>query len=296
MDNYKLSIQTLGLILLMSFLTSCVNTGLKVINRLSKSGDFEVYSEMVYGDNAVNKLDIYIPTNKPIKATIVFFYGGCWGNCTSYNKSDYLFVADTLSKQGYAVVIPDFRQYPDVKFNDIIQDAALAVKWSIEHIKEYGAEDGQHDQLFLMGHSSGAHIAAMLADNEQFLGDQLSYVKGFIGLAGPYDFYPFTDDYMYDLFSAENDYFNALPINFINGNEPPHLIMHGLKDNTVFLHNPNNLAEKLRDNGIETTKVLLKKMSHAKILVSLSKPFRKKSLVLKHIVEFVDKNSLDTGL
>ena len=288
MKKYKSSIQILGLILLMSFLTSCVNTGLKVINRLAKSGDFEVYLDMVYGDNAENKLDIYIPIKEPIKATIVFFYGGCWGNCTNYTKSDYLFVADTLSKQGYAVVIPDFRQYPNVKFDAIIQDTSVAVKWTIKHIKDYGVEN---DKIFLMGHSSGAHIAAMLADNEQFLGKQLPHIKGFIGLAGPYDFYPFTSNYMYDLFSPENDYFNALPINFINGNEPPHLLLHGMKDKTVFLHNPNNLEKKLQINGVETTKVLLKKISHAKILVSLSKPFRKKSPVLKHIVDFVDKYS-----
>ncbi len=288
MKKYKSLIHILGLMLLMSILTSCVNAGLRVINKLGKSGEFQVITDVAYGDNAENKLDIYIPTSKPIKATIVFFYGGCWGNCTDYTKSDYLFVADTLSKQGYAVVIPNYRQYPDVKFNAIIQDATLAVKWSIEHIKEYGVED---DQLFLMGHSSGAHIAAMLTDNEQFLGNQLSHIKGFVGLAGPYDFYPFTDDYMYDLFSPENDYFNALPINFVNGNEPPHLLLHGLKDNTVFLHNPNNLEKKLQANSVEVKKILLEKISHAKILVSISKPFRKNSPVLKHIVKFVDKYS-----
>ncbi|MCF6300126.1 MAG: alpha/beta hydrolase [Proteobacteria bacterium] len=288
MKKIKILFHVLGFLLLMSILSSCVSTGLKVINKLAKSDDYEVFTDLVYGEKPNNKLDIYIPKNKKVKATLVFFYGGCWGNCTDYNKSDYLFVAGTLSKQGYAVVIADYRQYPDFKFNALIQDASQAVKWTIKHIKNYGAED---DKLFLMGHSSGAHIAAMLADNEKYLGDKLSHINGFIGLAGPYDFYPFTDDYMYDLFSPENDYFDAMPINFVNGNEPPHLIMHGLKDHTVFLHNPNNLTEKLQANGVETTKVLLEKMSHAKILVSLSKPFRKKSPVLKHIVEFVDKYS-----
>ncbi len=288
MKKIKPLFGVLGLLVLISILTSCVSTGLKVINKLATSDDHQVFTDVVYDENSNNKLDIYIPKKQKTKATLVFFYGGCWGNCTDYNKSDYLFVADTLNKQGYAVIIPDYRQYPDVKFSTLIQDTSLAVKWTIKNIKNYGAED---DKLFLMGHSSGAHIAAMLADNEQYLGDELPHINGFIGLAGPYDFYPFTDDYMYDLFSPENDYFNAMPINFVNGNEPPHLIMHGLKDHTVFLHNPNNLTEKLQANGIETTKILLEDMSHAKILVSLSKPFRKKSPVLKHIVEFVDKYS-----
>ena len=84
-----------------------------------------------------------------------------------------------------------------------------------------------------------------------------------------------------------------MPINFINGNEPPHLLLHGLKDKTVFLHNPNNLSKKLQDNGIETTKVLLEKISHARILVELARPFRKKSIVLNSIVEFVEKYSVE---
>ena len=111
-------------------------------------------------------------------------------------------------------------------------------------------------------------------------------------MAGPYDFFPFRGDYMYDLFSPENNYFDALPINFINGNEPPHLLLHGLKDKTVFLHNTNNLAKKLQENGIETTKILLQNISHSRILVELSKPFRKKSIVLKNIVKFVEKHSI----
>jgi acetyl esterase/lipase len=275
------------LLILLSGLTSCVNTGLKLVNGLAKSGDYRVIADIKYGDLPENTLNIYIPETQKIKTTLIFFYGGCWGNCTNLNKQDYLFVADTLTQQGYVVVIADYRQYPEYKFDAIMQDAKSITLWSIQHLQDYGIEN---DKLFLMGHSSGAHIAAMLADNERYLGDDLSHILGFIGLAGPYDFYPFTDDYMYDLFPPENDYFNALPINFVNGNEPPHLLLHGLKDTTVFLHNPNNLAKKLEENNIPTRKILLEKVSHAKIIASLSKPFRKKSKVLKAIVEFVDEN------
>lgn len=277
----------LSLFLLLS-LTSCVNTGLKLVNKMAKSGNFQAFNNISYGEQPENTLNILIPNNQIIKATIIFFYGGCWGHCTDFDKDDYLFVAETLSKQGYAVVVPDYRQYPEVNFDSIIQDARDATIWTINHLKDYNINN---DNVFLMGHSSGAHIAAMLSDNEKYLASRLVNITGFIGLAGPYDFYPFNDQYMYKLFSPENDYFNALPINFINGNEPPHLIMHGLKDTTVFIHNPNNLAKKLQDNGVETSKLLLEKTSHAKILIELAKPFRKNSPVLKGINEFIEEHT-----
>lgn len=268
-------------------LTSCVNTGLKIINGLASSDEYSVIKDIHYSSQT-NRLDIYLPKTQKAKATLVFFYGGCWGYCTKFDKSHYLFVAETLSKQGYAVVIPDFRQYPMVKFDAIMHDAVEATIWSINHIQEYGVDN---KNIFLMGHSSGAHIAAMLADNERFLGDYLSEINGFIGLAGPYDFYPFTGQYMYKLFPPENGYFNALPINFINGDEPPHLLLHGLKDTTVLKHNTNNLTKKLQAHEIEVTKILLEKISHARILVELSKPFRNKSLVLNNIIKFVNEHS-----
>ena len=65
-----------------------------------------------------------------------------------------------------------------------------------------------------------------------------------------------------------------------------------MKDKTVFIHNPNNLAKKLQENGVNVTKILLEKISHAKILVELSKPFRKKSLVLENHMNFVNENDL----
>jgi len=281
------TIQYITLIFALLALSSCVNTGLKVINGLANPKEYTVFKDVSYTDNT-SRLDIYLPKKQKATATIVFFYGGCWGYCTKLNKSHYLFVAETLTKQGYAVVISDFRQYPQVKFDEIIKDSANATVWVTEHLQEYGIDN---DNVFLMGHSSGAHIAAMLANNEHILGEYLSEINGFIGLAGPYDFYPFTDDYMYTLFSPENDYFNALPINFINGNEPPQLLLHGLKDKTVYIHNPNNLAKKLQENGIDVTKILIGKTSHAKILVELSKPFRKNSLVLKNIIEFINQYS-----
>ena len=279
--------KNITLILLTLIITSCAKTGLHVINNFAKSGQFETHQDISYGKQ---KLNVYIPKDKTITATIIYFYGGCWGQCSSYDKGDYLFVAETLTKQGYAVVIPDYRKFPNVKIDAILEDAKAAPMWTLENKEKYGIET---DNIFLMGHSAGAHMAAILVDNETILGESLKRINGFIGLAGPYDFYPFNvnDTYLFELFDKKDNYYASQPIHFINGNEPPHLLLQGGNDTKVFVHNAVNLAAKLKEFKVENELVIFDKMSHAKIIINLAKPFKNKADVLAHIIKFVDKYS-----
>jgi acetyl esterase/lipase len=274
--------------LLAGLLSSCASIGLKAINGLAKSSDFKIHTDISYGTETANKLDVYLPHDQPITATIIFFYGGCWGYCSDYSKKDYLFVAETLVKQGYAVIMPDYRKYPDVHFDAIIEDAKNATRWWLHHKQDYQLEN---TDVYLMGHSAGAHLAAMLTDDESLLGDDLQQITGFIGLAGPYDFYPFNGKYMYDLFSAENDYYASQPIHFVNGDEPPHLLLQGKNDTRVFPHNAINMAAQLKRAQVEHELVLFDKMRHVSMVLSLAKPFRKKSKVLKYINAFINKEN-----
>ncbi len=275
------------LLLIICLLSSCAKTGLHVINNFAKSGQFETHKNIDYGSQ---KLNLYVPNGKTITATVIYFYGGCWGQCSSYNKDDYLFVAETLTKQGYAVVIPDYRKYPNVKIDAILDDAKAATLWVLRNKEKYGIES---DNVFVMGHSAGAHLAAMLVDDETLLGDKLNQINGFIGLAGPYDFYPFNvnDAYLFDLFHKKNNYYASQPIHFVNGNEPPHLLLQGRNDKKVFVHNAVNLAAKLEQYQVDYELVVFDKMSHAKIIINLAKPFKNKAEVLPHIVDFIEKHS-----
>src|SRR3712207_3414863 len=121
---------------------------------------------------------------------VVFFYGGRW---ESGDRGDYLFAAQGLVSQGFVAVVPDYRLHPEVGFAGFMADGAAAVRWVRDNIAGFG---GDPAQIFLMGHSAGAHIAALLALDERWLADQglpRGTVRGAIGLAGPYDFLPLSD-------------------------------------------------------------------------------------------------------
>ena len=78
-----------------------------------------------------------------------------------------------------------------------------------------------------MGHSAGAHIAAMLAYDGQWLQrvgiTSRKDIAGFIGIAGPYDFLPIWDPAVKEIFAVA-DLSRTQPINFVTGGEPPTFI------------------------------------------------------------------------
>ena len=166
-------------------LVGCTDLGLFVINRLAAFSDYTVVENIAYGPDTLQQLSVYKPGNNSAdadaaRATIIFFYGGCWGGCRTLDKEAYLFVAEAITTRGYNAVLVDYRRHPAVKFPEIIDDARRAVEWVHGNIELYG---GDSKQIFIMGHSAGAHLGAMLTLDETYLtGETYRAIRGFIGL------------------------------------------------------------------------------------------------------------------
>ena len=271
--------------------TGCTTVTLAIANAPAAFGDYEVRRNIPYAngqsaDSKAQKLDVYVPSAATGRSpVVVFVHGGGW---TSGSKRQYRFVAEALSTRGYVVVIPAYRLYPQARFPGFVEDAAQAVAWTHEHIADFG---GDPAQLFLMGHSAGAHIAAMLTYDERFLrtaGVEPSAVEGFIGLAGAYDFLPFQWAYMADVFAPPESYDNSQPINFVDGTEPRTFLLHGLADRMVAPSNSKQLAARIRQRGGKVQEHYYEGMSHGGVLATLSVYFRKNRTVLQEIGEFIE--------
>lgn len=275
------------LMLMTAVLSACEQAGLSFLNTAAKTNDYEKISNIAYGDNPKQKLDVYQP-KKPIKKeapVVVFFYGGCWGACTTLNKTDYQFVAQSFSSRGYLTVVADLRQYPEVVFKDVMGDSAKVMDWVLAHSADYG---GDKTQLIIAGHSSGGHIAAMLVLHPNYLNAETKqHIKAFIGFAGPYDFLPLDEDYQKRLFSAKNDYYGSQPINFISENAPPLLLLQGEKDTKVRPYNAINLSQKAKQLGVSQRLILYPQHTHVSLLTALSRPLQGRSKVLKDVLNFI---------
>ncbi|MBC7755236.1 MAG: alpha/beta hydrolase [Bdellovibrio sp.] len=280
-------------------LTACLIsacTPIKVLNSLVPESGYQIISGIEYGANSRQKLDLYIPKylpkneveQAPIKRKVVIFYYG--GNWDSGERADYKFVAEALVSHGYIVVIPDFRLYPEVLFPALMADPVTAAKWVKTHITQYG---GDVNQVFLAGHSSGAHMAVMMSVNPEYLAVaslQPKDFSGVIGLAGPYDFLPLKSDRLKTIFGKEAQQLKSQPINFVDGKNPPILLAVGQKDGIVWPRNTVNLAKKIKEYYGMVEVVEFEQYGHVDMVAKLAKPLRGDGALLNAITKFVDSH------
>lgn len=245
-----------------------------ILDATIPSGGYLRQTDLAYGPLARQKLDVYEPLHvgegTPV---VIFFYGGDW---QSGEKGNYRFVAQALTSEGFVAVLPDYRLYPDVTFPTFVEDGALAVRWVHDHIAEY---HGNPACVFLMGHSAGAHIAALLTLDKRYLngvGLDRSAITAMAALSGPYDFIPSVYDRGVFGMSAsdwEADP-NIEPINFADGAAPPMILIHGLADRVVDPANAQRLAEKIKKAGGTVCLVDYRNVDHPGVVLSLAGPFR----------------------
>lgn len=277
------------MILCVFLLSAC--TGAQVLNSLTPGTGYVVATNLPFDEGTRLRLDVYTPEGDVRDApVVVFFYGGRWG---AGSKDEFRFVGQALAAQGFVAVIPDHRKYPDVRFPVFVEDAASAVRWTHHNITRFG---GSAEKLFVMGHSSGAHLAAMLALNGEYLkavGGSRDWLKGMIGLAGPYDFMPITAPDLRDMFGPPERFADSQPIFFADGQNPPLLLMHGEDDEDVWIKNTRNLAKAVGDAGGPVETVIYPKMGHRWIIASISAPLRSRNDVIAHIREFVSRRAAE---
>lgn len=242
-------------------------------------------TRLAYGSLPRQRLEVIVPDDlrpQP-RPVLVFIHGGSWD---SGDAVDYHFIGRTFARHGYVVVLPSYRLTPDGVFPRMIEDGALALAWVHSHIREYG---GDPERVVLAGHSAGAYNAAMLALERQWLGRagvEEGFVKGVIGLAGPYDFHPFTSDSAQRAFGHVTPPELTQPIRFVRGDAPPMLLITGTADTVVKPRNTAALAAALRQAGAPVEELYLPDVDHSQIVMKLAVPFSRDASVREAMLAF----------
>ncbi|HET9638175.1 MAG TPA: alpha/beta hydrolase [Allosphingosinicella sp.] len=237
---------------------------------------------LAYGPGPRRKLDVYAPRSAAAgkRPVIVFFYGGSWN---SGRRQSYAFAARALAAQGFVVIVPDYRLVPEARYPDFLFDCAAAVRWARRHSGQHG---GDGERIVLAGHSAGAYNAAMLALDPGLLGPDRVAIRGFIGLAGPFDFLPLDDDSTIAAFGAWPRPAETQPIRYAAANAPPALLLHGADDVRVKPRNSRKLAGLLKAAGSKVRLKLYPSLGHIGILTALARPLRRQAPVLADIAAF----------
>jgi acetyl esterase/lipase len=253
-----------------ALLPACSAALFGVINTGHVRPGVEYRASVVYDAEHGLALDVHRPLDADGSAAlVVFFYGGSWQRGSA---AQYAFVGAALAERGIVAVLPNYRMYPTAGFPAFMEDAARAVAWAQAHAGELGAD---RRRIFLMGHSAGAHIAGLLATDARYLGAVRiapREIAGVIGLAGPYDVHPAGYPDLEQVFGEPATWPRASALNFIGGDEPPFLLLHGSNDRTVWPANSESLAHALDAVGIEAVLHLYQGVGHSRILMALRFP------------------------
>lgn len=209
-------------------------------------------TEVAYGDAPRQRYDVYpaLDSAGQPRATpaplVIFVHGGSW---ESGDKRSYAWVGEALAQMGYVAVLVNYGLMPGTRFPDFVDDAARAVAQIRRTAAAYG---GDTTRIVLMGHSAGAHIAALVAYDARYLarhGTTPGFLHGFVGLSGPYDFVLDTKLLRRTFAGSPQREYDAMPVHFVTGASPRTLLVMGEDDRTVNPRNTRSLAAALRRVG-----------------------------------------------
>ncbi|HRX63046.1 MAG TPA: alpha/beta hydrolase [Candidatus Competibacter sp.] len=273
-------------LLLMAALGLAGCSPVAVLNGLTADTGYVPHPALPYANAPRHALDLYQPLGHSAPTpVVVFFYGGSW---RSGERADYRFAAAALAQQGLLVIVPDYRLYPEVTYPAFLQDAARAVAWTFRHAAHYG---GDPSRIYVIGHSAGAYIAAMLAYDPRWLAAESptpARLAGFIGLAGPYAFLPIADPDIQPIFHWPETLPETQPLTHVTAHAPRTLLISAAHDPVV---NPERnsvaLAAALQRAGVAVTLKRYDALNHATTLGALAWPLRGLAPVLDDITAFI---------
>jgi acetyl esterase/lipase len=250
----------------------------RLVNGLVPSDTYRFEGGVAYGAAPRQKLDVYRPLPASVPAAgrkpplVVFFHGGSW---THGDRAAFRFVGEALAARGAVVAIPDYGLSPAFRYPTFVRDSALAVKWALDNAERLGADPRR---VHVMGHSSGAYNAAMVALDGRWLaevGAQPKQLAGWIGMAGPYDFLPIDDPEARVAFDWPATPPDSQPYAHAGADAPRTLLMAARDDRTVdTVRNTDRLARRLRAAGVDVRTESFDGLGHVTLIGAVARPLQ----------------------
>jgi len=256
---------------------------------LSEARAQDVKRNLPYAEPAHERqvLDVYSPPNARNLPVVFWIHGGGW---QTGDKANVQMKPQAFVDKGFVFVSTNYRLWPSVDMATVVRDIAKSIRWVHDHIAEHG---GDPNRLFIMGHSAGAQLAALVCTDDRYLKAEalsLAITKGWVPVDGD------TYDVPAMIETAETRRrVHGLPQAKIGhrekfGNDPEKhrdlsAVTHVAKDKGIppflILHvaehpdtsaQAQRLGNALRDAGVPVTIFGAKETTHTKINADLGLP------------------------
>lgn len=145
----------------------------------------ETYKDVSYGNDPVQKFDIYIPESTATRLPLIIcVHGGAW---TSGDKNNVTAIAQFLANQGFIVINTNYRLLPTFSYPAPLEDFQMLLQWINQHSAQYRIDT---TRIGMSGHSAGGHLIALYA-----LTQDTNYIAGGSTLPRVYAIAPLAGGY-----------------------------------------------------------------------------------------------------
>lgn len=160
-----------------------MRTALAFLLLASTAGAQNLKSNIPYADPAHERqvLDIYAPEGAKDLPVVFWIHGGGW---QGGDKADVQVKPRMFTERGFVFVSTNYRLLPEVEMDVLVRDVAKSLGWVHKHIAAHGGDPGR---IFVMGHSAGAQLAALLCTDDRYSkaeGVPFAVLKGCVPVDG----------------------------------------------------------------------------------------------------------------
>lgn len=263
------------------------------ITKTYKSG---VLKNISYGPHKDQDMDLYLPGNNSIETAIVYIHGGGW---FTGDKTEAINWARFFQARGYTFISVNYRLtntdehfiYPDQ-----VEDVKNAIEYISSRVGQWGIDKRK---IVIMGASAGAQLALLYAFRFNS-GNKIRVAISFCGITD------LTDQNFWNTTSSDSDpggrtmiswyvgnnainrpeiLKEASPVNYINKNSIPTLLIHGKADEVVSYEQSLNVSKKLSEFNIPNQLELLEGVDHDFLAIDLSQQLIKADLFIQSILK-----------
>jgi arylformamidase len=242
--------------------------------------------DLAYGTDPKQKLDVYLPVQKPTNAPVLLFLHG--GANAQGDRAVYGYIARPFAARNIVTVIASFRlakagdglggdlpgsrawTYPAQR-----EDAEALVLWIHRNIAKYG---GDPNAIFVAGHSSGAVLAADIGADRSWLeraGISRAVLKGVAPVSGLYDFTVPTGPVTHDFAPTLELKRAASPLFHLNDPAPTWILAYGVgniaKTEAEFRAPSELFKTKLEEKNATARSFPLPDKTHRETVLELGK-------------------------